>query len=358
MKGVEFPILNTKVPNLTKTFDLADPVQRKDYFKQKAGSDIEKLKQYLKENTFIIYLLGKKGSGKSTCINFFKEAIGAEKIEHFAVGDIMRAIESELEDKDKEKELLDFLKREYRGFISPEKALDLLRKVNMKVLLPAELVLALVKREISKKEKKALFIDGFPRDLDQISYSLFFRDLTDYRKDPDVFALFDIPETILDERMKYRRICPKCQLPRNLKVLISKEIGFDKEKQEFYLICENPECEKERMVKKQGADLGIEEIRQRLNAEEELMKKAQNLYGISKILLRNSVPMDKAKDFIDEYEITPEYSFEWDEQNQKVKVIKKPWVILDDNNVPSFSVLAPVMALSLIKQLVKVLNLQ
>ena len=56
----EFPIelLKTKVEGLDKTFDLSDPEQRKEYFKAKAGPEIEALKKYFKNNTFIAYWLG------------------------------------------------------------------------------------------------------------------------------------------------------------------------------------------------------------------------------------------------------------------------------------------------------------
>ena len=62
MKGPlnEFPIIKTKVPNVTKKFDLTDPKERQEYFEAKAGPEIAKIKKYLEENTFIAYLLGKK----------------------------------------------------------------------------------------------------------------------------------------------------------------------------------------------------------------------------------------------------------------------------------------------------------
>jgi len=40
MRGLEFPITSTKVPGLTKSFDLADPESRKKYFNAKVGREI------------------------------------------------------------------------------------------------------------------------------------------------------------------------------------------------------------------------------------------------------------------------------------------------------------------------------
>ena len=92
-----------------------------------------------------------------------------------------------------------------------------------KVLLPTELILVLAKREIAKLGKKTIFMDGFPRDLDQISYALFFRDLINYREDPDVFILIDVPTSVIDERVKTRVICPLCNTSQKLKTFDDKK---------------------------------------------------------------------------------------------------------------------------------------
>ena len=77
---VEFPVFKTKIENSPK-FDLADPKQRGEYFKLKAGLEIEKMKAYLADgNTFIAYLVGKKNSGKGTYSKMFGEIFGKDKI--------------------------------------------------------------------------------------------------------------------------------------------------------------------------------------------------------------------------------------------------------------------------------------
>ncbi len=355
MKDIEFPIFKTKVKGVSKRFDLNDFEGRKAYFKAKAGKEIERLRDYLKDNTFIAYLLGKKNSGKGTYAKMFREVVAPDRIEHFSIGDMVRALDEMVRSRKKRKELIKVLKRNYRGYLPLEEIISALEKRSTKVLLPSELILALVKEEISKREKKALFIDGFPRDLDQVSYSLFFRDLIGYREDPDVFVLIDVPESVIDERIKYRAVCPACQTSRNLKLLPTKDIGYDEKEQKFYLKCDNPDCTAKRMTGKEGDELGIEPIKDRLKKDEELIKRAFSLYGIPKVLLRNSVPSDKAKENIDDYEITPEYHYEL--ENGEVKVIEKPWEIEDDDGNPSHSLLAAPVVLSLIKQLTEVLNL-
>jgi len=356
MRGLEFPLFKTKIDS-SKKFDLTDFKQRQAYFELKAGEEIKKLREYLKENTFIVYLLGKKNSGKGTYAKMFKEIVDKDRVEHFSIGDMIREVDKELKDGEKRKELINFLEKNYRGFVPLEEIIKSLENRTTSKLLPSELILALAKREIAKKERKAIFIDGFPRELDQVSYSLFFRDLIEYRQDPDIFVLIDVPEAVIDERIKHRVICPLCQTSRSLKLFPTKEVEYDKEEEKFHLICDNSECKGVRMVVKEGDELGIEPIKERLKTDENLIKQAFSLYGIPKVLLRNSVPKDKAKEFVDDYEITPEYSYEWDEKNREVKIIEKPWQVLDDDKVSCYSLMPPPVVVSLIKQIIEALNL-
>jgi len=351
---MRFPIFKTKIKGLERKFNLTDPKEQKEYFELKAGREIEKLREYLKENTFVAYLLGKKNSGKGTYSKMFAEIVFPERVEHFSIGDMIRSVDGEWTDEKRKKELLNYLERNYRGRLSLNEIILSLEKRNTKTLLPTELILALVKREMEKRERKALFIDGFPRDLGQVDFSLFFRDLIGHRDDPDIFVLINVPENVIDQRIKWRRVCPVCQTSRNLRLLITPEIGYGEEKKEFYLICEDDGA---RLVKKEGDEFGIEPIRERLKMDEKLMELTFALYGIPKILLRNSIPVKKAKSFVDDYEITPEYNFEWDENLKKVKVKEKSWIILDDERVQSFSLLPQPVVISLIKQIVEVLNL-
>ena len=357
MKDINFPIFKTKIDGCLQKFDLTDFNQRQVYFELKAGEEIKKLREYLKENTFIVYLLGKKNSGKGTYAKMFKEAVDKNRIEHFSIGDMVREFDEVVRDEKKKKELISFLEKNYRGFLPLAEIIKSLENRSTKTLLPTELILALIKKEIAKRGKKALFIDGFPRDLDQVSYSLFFRDLIDYREDPDIFVLIDVPEAVIDERIKYRVICPLCQTSRNLKLLLTKKVEYDKKQGKFYLVCDNSECGGARMVAKEGDELGIEPIRERLNKDGKLIKQTFSLYGIPKILLRNSVPIDKAKEFVDDYEITPKYVYKWNEREKKVAVEEKPWQVKDDNGIDSYSLMPPPVVVSLIKQITEVLNL-
>ena len=146
----------------------------------------------------------------------FREIVGEDLAVHISVGDIVREVEEEIKDEGKKQELLEYLKKNYRGYIPLEETFEALSSRSTKTLLPTEFILALTKREIDKHPKKTLFIDGFPRNLDQISYSLFFRDLAGYRYDPDIFILVDVPEAVIEKRIQYRVVCPVCQTPVTL----------------------------------------------------------------------------------------------------------------------------------------------
>src|SRR3989339_403831 len=239
---MNFSIFKTKTLGVSKKFNLNNPEERKKYFEAKAGKEILALKKYLEKNTFIAYLLGKKNSGKGTYSKMFGEVVGADKVAHLSVGDMIRGIDRELKDKTRKKELYDFLEKNYRGWMPLKDIIMSLEKRSTKNLLPTELVLTLIKREIARMPKKAIFIDGFPRELDQISYSLFFRDLIDYRQDPDIFVLIDVPTSVIDERIKFRKICPLCQTSRNIKLFPTSKIEYDEKKNKFNLICDNSNC--------------------------------------------------------------------------------------------------------------------
>lgn len=362
MQDLDFPLFKTK-SDIYKKFDLTNPGQRAEYFEYKAGPEIKKLRQYLENNTFVAYLLGKKSSGKGTYSKMFAEIVnpsagsGQAKIAHFSIGDMIRSFDEVLKDENKRKELISFLEKNYRGFLPLQEIIKSLDNRSTKVLLPSELILALAKKEISKLGKKVIFIDGFPRDLDQISYALFFRDLIGYREDQDVFVLIDVPTSVIDERIKYRVICPLCQTSRSVKLLPTKNIEYDKNSNKFYLLCDNSSCKGARMAAKEGDELGIEPIKDRLNKDESLIKQAFSLQGIPKILLRNSVPVDKANEFVDDYEITPEYSHNFNEKEGKVETTEKPWQILDEQGTLSNSLMPPPVVVSLIKQLVIALGI-
>ena len=353
----KFSLCRTKIEGIDKVFDLTKPEDQKEYFELKAGEDIQKLRNYLKENTFIAYLLGKKNSGKGTYSKILARLIGDDLIEHFSVGDMIRRVDEELSDEKQKNELFEYLRKNYRGTHSVEDIIKSLESRSTKKLLPTGLILTLVKREILKSKKKTLLLDGFPRDLNQIDFSLFFRDLVGYREDPDVFILIEVPKNVIDERIKWRRICPACKTSRNLKLLPTPNKGFDEGDQKFFLYCDNPECKDVQMVSKEGDELGIEAIKERLDLDEALIQKALSLHGIPKILLKNSIPVKDAKELVDNYEITPEYVLVRNKETKEIQTEEKAWVFVDDNGDDAYSLMPAPVVISLIRQIVDIFKI-
>lgn len=382
MKGLEFPVIGTRpqVPGaqatggqakvsskgrsasgrkgLKKTFDLNSPEGRKEYFQAKVGSEISEINKYFKKgNTFITYLLGKKNSGKGTYSKIVAEIFGKDKIAHVSVGDLVRETD-DWKTFSKTKRF-ENLKKYYRGYVSFDDIVKSLSGRSTSKLLPTEFILALLKAHIDELQGKSIFIDGLPRTMDQVSYSLYFRDLINYRNDPDIFTMIDIPESVIEERMKYRVVCPTCQTSRNTKLFVTSKVGYDEKNKEFYLICDNPNCKdmgKARMRPKEGDDKGLDPIRERLDKDEELIRTTFKLYGVPKILMRNHIPVTEAKKNFDDYEITPEYGFKLNKKKEVI-VTEKPWTVKDDNGTECYSLLAAPVVVSFLKQLSEALGL-
>ncbi len=355
----DFPVFKTLTEGVAETFDLNSPEGRQAYFQAKAGQEIIKLKAYLAEKSFVAFLLGKKNSGKGTYTKLFMEAVGAEHVGHISVGDIVRDAHQIFETGKGKDELLAFLKENYRGFHGVHEIEDIVLGKNQTTLLSSELIISLIKYEISKRPRQAIFIDGFPRALDQINYALFLKEIVGYRHEPDFFVFISVPNSIIDERIKYRVICPVCKTPRNTKLLATNNVGFDEATDQFYLNCDNPNCSAmgTRMVGKEGDELGIEPIRDRIEMDNQIFKQLLQLEGVPKIYLRNSVPVEKAKDFVEDYELTPAYHYRQDPATSKVETVEEPWTAKDDAGIESYSLLPSAVALSLIKQVAKTLGL-
>lgn len=355
----EFPVFKTQVDGITQPFNLNTPEGRKEYFEAKAGEEIKKLREFLSKKTFLAFLLGKKNSGKGTYSKLFMEAVGSEHVSHISVGDLVRDTHKIFDTGEGRDELVEFLQNNYRGFHSVEEIQDIVLGKSQDKLLSSELIMALLKYEIQQHKGKTIFLDGFPRALDQVGYSLYLKELIGFRDDPDFLVFISVPNSIIDERIKYRVICPACKTPRNLKLLATSEAGWDEEQEQFYLKCDNADCTEKgaRMVGKEGDELGIEPIRARIELDNQIFTQLLKLQGIDKIYLRNSVPVDMAASHIDDYELTPAYSYEFHADTKAVSIIEKPWTVKDDAGVESYSLLPAAVVLSFIKQMTKALKL-
>lgn len=348
---LDFPITGTKVEGLTQAFDLVDPKSRQDYFQAKVDSEIKQIQDYLGKSNFIAFMIGKKNSGKGTYAKLFAEAIGSEKIVHLSVGDLVRDTHANwdafINSEDGAK-----LKDYYSGRTPFAEASEAFLGRSASKLLPTEFIVALLRVRLDKLKGSSVFIDGFPREEGQIPYAIDFKNLVGRSDDRAFFILIDIPNAVIDERIKYRVICPVCNVPRNLKLLATKDVGYDTESKEFYLLCETHNA---RMVTKEGDSLGIGPIKDRLAKEQQILEKVSSLNDVDKVLLRNAIPVTETDKYFDPYEITPAYSYKLTEET-KVKTIESPWVIQDNEGVDSNSLLPTPVVVSMIKQVAGILS--
>lgn len=355
MNKTDFPIIGAKTKGVTQAFDLTNPESVQAYFEAKTGKEIEIIKKALSKGNFIAYFVGKKNAGKGTYSKIFSNLIGKDKIVHLSVGDLVREVHGDWNNyikgpKGKK------LKELYRGPLDFDEACERFLGRSASALLPSEFIMAMLRVKFEDLDGKSVFLDGFPREEDQISASLYFKEIVGRGEDKDMYVLIDIPDAVINERIKFRRICPKCQAPRNIRLLPTTLVEYDEEKNEFYLKCDNPECDKAVMVGKEGDELGIEPIKERLAKDQEIINKANELFGIPVIRLRNSVPVDMADDNFDSYELTPGFSFEYDKQNKNVRVIESPWTVEDNKGVKSYSLMPAPVVVALLKQMAQVLE--
>lgn len=359
---MQLPIYTTKVNGVTEEFNLNTVEGRHKYFHAKAGKQIEEIKTYLDNNTFVAFMLAKKSAGKGTYSKLFIELVGNDKVHQISVGDLIRKTHELIEsDSEELNDLYEYVKNHYRGFVSSEDALkSIIERSTDKINIPTELILVLIRREIEKNPEKSFILDGFPRTGDQITYSLFFREIMNLRPDPDFFVVIDVPDSIIDERIKYRKICPICNLPRNYKLLPTDTVKFNKETKEFELVCDNPQCEgfgKAILINKEGDELGIEPLRSRLETDQKLIEQALELHGIPCVKVRNHIPVTEIGKY-DKYEITPEFKYTYNEQEDKVEIHESDWIVKDNDGNECHSLLPSAAVLVMINQIHQILTAQ
>lgn len=323
-------------------YDLNLQKDRQAYFEAKIPQHLSNIRKYLQDKTFIAYLVAKKAAGKGTYTQFFKEIFGGDNVVHLSVGDMVRNIEKRVrEQKGYEKELLSWLKSEFpNGSVSPEQAIELIKNRDTKVLMPTDLVLAFLKKEMLDNAGKTIFLDGFPRDLDQIPAIDEIKSLEEFRDDPDFFITIDVPEEIIDLRIKNRVVCPVCGNSKNLLTNRSEFVMYDKDNNEYYYECDNPNCSRHRLIRKEGDEKGIENIRERLDKDGMLMAEIEKLPERNKLKVVNHIDLDRLGADVDEDEVAKKLVFSYDHGRDSVNVGYEPLIVKDDSGKDVYSLMS------------------
>ncbi len=337
-------------------YDLSNPSDRMEYFEEKVGEEISAIKKYLESNSFVAYLLAKKMAGKGTYATMLREVFGEEKIAHVSVGDLVRDAENMAVDEKGARILNDWLKKNYSGGFRVDDLIEMLRNHEFSKYYPTGMIISLLERAIHDCRGKALLIDGFPRTLDQIENSLKFTELIDYRPDPDFFVHIECPEEVILERYKGRRVCPKCSSTGHITLLPKPGVKYDEEKKEYILLCDNPACNKEPLIKKQADELGAQYVEKRNSDTQELMDEIKKYTETgSSILLKNAVPVEG---FVGEdYEVTKITEYSRNETSGEITRTDKPWIMKDNDGVDCYSYYPAAVVKDFIRQLANKLEL-
>lgn len=331
-----------------REYDLLNPNERKIFFNKFFGKEIENIREYLKNHTFICYAMSPKMAGKGTYLGLLREIIGEQYFTSISVGDLFRSADEDYRKNGKESETYKYILKNHRGYIKPDELMEALLNRDTKTVCPTELALIFLKKEIDKLDHQTIFIDGFPRTSDQISYSLYMRDLIGYRNDPDYFMFINIPITLIDLRIKDRRVCPKCGNSKNLTTNPSSICEIDNETNEVIMYCDKPGCEKARLMPKEGDHLGIKNIEKRIETDLEIIEMAKNLYGIPKINVFNSIPLSETSKYFNSFEVTKEYYFV---KEGKEITRKEKDLVFTENNIDYVSLLPSANVVQIIRQI-------
>jgi adenylate kinase family enzyme len=298
-------------------------------------------------------------AGKGVYSKMFEEVFGADYLAVVSVGDVIRAAHQALENPESASGFMSKLVDVYTGHTPLSVCIDaLLSRSTAKLSIPTEFIVALLQLEISRIGKKSLFIDGLPRTPDQLETAKTFKSLIGYADTKEFFIIIDTPEAAIDERIKLRKVCPLCKTSRNLTMLPSKFVGYSPEDDQFYMLCDNDMCSgynKEILVSKEGDSEGTKLIQERLNNDGNLIDLALNIKDIPLVLLRNSVPVTKAVEYCEEYELTHINKYSYNSSTDSVETTLGKWVFKDDAGMDSYGLLSAPIVVSLISQVHKIL---
>jgi adenylate kinase family enzyme len=333
--------------------------QKLDYFKRRLGDKLNQFINYTQQCGFVLFFLAKKQAGKGTYIKILQELTNGRIIQ-ISIGDLVREAEAKAKDSAKRKELIQELKKYYQGELDLEAVADLL--VNQSVenkLLPTDVITALITMSaLEKNLGQPIIIDGFPRGKDQVLVALQMQKDFLEKNIPAGFVAIDCPDEVLARRYIYRRSCPVCSTPRNIKLLLTKEIEYDENTGEFYLICDNMTCEGKhiRMRQKQADDLGPDALKEKQKLMVEIMQEIQAKAGDNYLIVHNTVPINEATPEMLKEDFTEEADLSWNEKEQEVARNFKPIQVADDQGREAYSRWPEAVVVEMVEKLVEWLS--
>lgn len=185
-----------------------------------------------------LILLGKPGAGKGYVSDYLKSKYG---FVHISTGELCRKNIRENTE----------LGKQVEEYIANGK------------LVPSDIILTMLKQELSANAGKNIILDGFPRTIDQAEALQSIANV-------DVVIEVDVPDNLILNRIAGRRVCPTCS-----KVYASEDAPLG--------VCQN--CNSKLVVRKDD-DVNI--AKQRLKTYEAQTKPLVEYYKSKLIRLDNS----------------------------------------------------------------------
>jgi len=319
---------------------------------KRAPQDLDFFKDYLKNNRVVLYMIAKKLAGKGTYSGFLSQ-ISDDSFVHISIGDIVRETRDILLTPNGKEEIVKKLENKEIKSLQFDDIVDLIVDHSNKQLLPTELIFALLEAKIEEAGDKSIIIDGFPRTIEQLDNAKQLADKFAKQNIKTLYLLIDCPEEVLKMRMQGRRVCPNCSNSRNIDLLLTDNIGYDPESTEFYLVCDNPDCNEVRMIDKKGDEEGYESILERNNLTVELMNVIRKKYPEMTITVSNAVEVNEAKSH-DQGDFTEKAFLTWDPKGKKViKNFGSLVVTDDDGKTKVLSRYAEPVVVDIVKEFVK-----
>lgn len=306
-----------------------------DSLLERTQDERKHLEEKLPEQPLLLFIIGKKASGKGTRVKLLQKALPGH-FEHIPVGDLARELQTRLNEEGIET-IAEELREHLPQDLSTEQLHELLEpfvELEGSKLKSTEVILALVRRALSQAGNKSIILDGFPRSPEQIEHAITLIDQFEAEGYQPLFVEVETPYEVQEMRMKSRRVCPECQNSKNIKLWPTDTVEYDPESDDIYMICDNESCQRVRMVEKAYDSDGAEIMKERDQITQDMVDRLKQEHPHRTVSISNAIPHHHAHEY-EPQDLTEITNFEWDGENVHKKT--EPWTIKDADGNDAYS---------------------
>jgi len=293
------------------------------------------LEEELKKHPLLLFLISKKGAGKSTRIKILQKALPG----HFEVvpaGNLARGLQADLQTKSIV-EIAQGLKPHMDEAYSIEDIYEQLVpfiELEGTRLKSTDIMFALVKQELSKHHGKSIILDGFPRSPEQIHHAKQLITEFEAKNYHPLFVDIEIPTEVQDMRMRHRRICPECGDSKNIMLWPTEKFGYDPESEEYFMYCDEESCQMVRMVEKPYDSAGAEQMAERDRIVQDLIDELKQEFPHLAHTISNAIEVERAHEY-QEHDLTE--TTKLSREGDTVVKSTEPLIVTDDRGNKAYS---------------------